>query len=77
MKKNIKKGWKSTITGIIILLASLAYMFVTLVFRQPINFYVFISGLLCGILLLFSPDTLINKIETIIGKFFDNNQNQE
>jgi hypothetical protein len=76
-RKNIKKGWKSTLTGVIILLASLAYMFVTLVFQQPINFYVFISGLLCGILLLFSPDTLINKIESIIGKFFGNNQGQE
>lgn len=76
-RKNIKKGWKSTLTGVIILLASLAYMFVTLVFQQPINFYVFISGLLCGILLLFSPDMLINKIESIIGKFFGNNQGQE
>lgn len=75
-KNNIKKGWKSTLTGVIILLASLAYMFVTLMFQQPINFYVFISGLVCGILLLFSPDTLINKIEMILGKFFNSNHNQ-
>jgi uncharacterized membrane protein len=77
-KNNLKAGWKSTLTGVIILLASLAYMFVTLMFQQPINFYVFISGLVCGILMLFSPDTLINKIEIILGKFFNNNnQNTE
>ncbi len=64
MKNNIKTGWKSTITGIIVLLVALVYM----LFAETLNFYAFGSAMVVGVLLLFSPDTLIN----LIGDFFKN-----
>jgi len=64
MKNNIKTGWKSTITGIIILLVALVYMLLA----ETLNFYAFGSAMVVGVLLLFSPDTLIN----LIGDFFKN-----
>lgn len=72
-KKNLKSGWKSTLTGIIVLLVTLLYMLIA----EPINFYVFATGLIFGVLLLFSPDTLINKIELILGKIFSKKQENE
>lgn len=64
MKNNIKTGWKSTITGIVVLLVALVYM----LFAETLNFYAFGSAMVVGVLLLFSPDTLIN----LIGDFFKN-----
>lgn len=71
MKKNIKKGWKSTITGVVILIAALVYMLLV----QPVDYYIFCTALIVGVLLLFSPDTLINKIELFLG--FNNNNKTE
>lgn len=64
MKNNIKTGWKSTITGIVVLLVALVYMLLA----ETINFSAFGSAMVVGVLLLFSPDTLIN----LIGDFFKN-----
>lgn len=59
MINNVKTGWKSTITGIIILLVDLVYMLLA----ETLNFYAFGSAMVVGVLLLFAPDTLINLIE--------------
>lgn len=63
--------WKSTFMGIIVLLATLFY----LVFKDDVNFYVFATGLIISVLLILSPDTLINKIEMIVSNIFKNNSN--
>ncbi len=62
MTNNVKTGWKSTITGIIILLVALVYMLLA----ETLNFYAFGSAMVVGVLLLFAPDTLID----IIKNFF-------
>lgn len=68
-KKNITSGWKSTLTGVIILVVALVYMLIA----ETLNFYAFGSAMVVGVLLLFSPDTLINTIEN----FFKNKKSDD
>ena len=62
MTNNVKTGWKSTITGIIILLVALVYMLLA----ETLNFYAFGSAMVVGVLLLLAQDNLID----IIKNFF-------
>jgi len=73
MKNNITTGWKSTITGFIIILASIVY----LLDAETVNFYAFGTALVVGVLLLFSPDTLINSIEKFFSKKSSDDLNNE
>lgn len=68
-KKNITSGWKSTLTGVVILVVALVYMLIA----ETLNFYAFGSAMVVGVLLLFSPDTLINTIEN----FFKNKKSDD
>lgn len=62
--KNIKKGWKSTIIGVLLFLGGLGY-----VFYNTAPDYVIMSILLAvGILLIFSPDFLIDRLQEFVGK---------
>ncbi len=72
-KNNITTGWKSTLTGIIILVVALSYMLMA----ETLNFYAFGTAIIIGVLLLFSPDTLINTIENFFKNKDSNNLNQE
>jgi hypothetical protein len=56
--KNIYKSWKTTLLGVILIAAGLAYVFV----NQAPDYIV--MGLLVGvgILLVFSPDTIIDVL---------------
>jgi hypothetical protein len=62
--KNIYKGWKSTLAGVLLFLGGLLY-----VFYNSSPDYVIMSILLAsGIGLVFSPDVVISKLQELISK---------
>lgn len=64
IKKNILKSWITTIAGIIVILSVIASIFfVPNITWWPEGFV----GISIGVILLFSPDTLINIIKGFIG----------
>lgn len=64
MKNNIIDSWKTTLVGSVILLAALVSVFVV----ENIVWSDIYIALAMGIALLFSPDTLINKISKLLTK---------
>lgn len=62
--KSRLKDWKTTTLGIILVLASLAYLY----FVENTDKLIFFGILASGILLLFSPDTYINSIKNLLVK---------
>lgn len=62
--KNRLKSWKTTVIGLLLILASLAYLY----FIDKVDKMIFFGMLLSGILLLFSPDTYINSIKSLVTK---------
>lgn len=54
-------NWKTTVLGIILVLASLAYLY----FVEKTDKIIFFGMLISGILLLFSPDTYINSVKNL------------
>lgn len=66
--KNIYKGWKSTVIGLLLSLSGIGYVAFSLI-KGVAPDYVIMSILLAvGILMIFSPDFLINKLQEFIGK---------
>lgn len=66
--KNIYKGWKSTAIGLLLSASGIGYVAFSLI-KGVAPDYVIMSILLAvGILLVFSPDFLINKLQEFIGK---------
>ena len=61
--KNIIKSWKTTIIGLLITGAS-----VVSVFMNKASWTEASVPLTIGIALIFSPDTMINKISTVFTK---------
>lgn len=62
--KNIYKGWKSTIAGVLLFAGGLGY-----VFYNAAPDYVILSILLgSGVLLVFVPDFLINKLQDFFSR---------
>ena len=62
MVRNIYKGWKTTIMGILLFLAGLAY-----VFLNATPDYVILSILLVsGVAMLFFPDNLIEQLKEFV-----------
>jgi len=57
-------SWKTTVLGIILVLASLAYLY----FVENTDRLIFFGMLISGILLLFSPDTYINSVKNLLVK---------
>lgn len=62
--KNRLTAWKTTVLGIILVLASLAYLY----FVENTDKIIFFGMLISGILLLFSPDTYITSIKNLFVK---------
>jgi uncharacterized MnhB-related membrane protein len=60
---------KTTIVGILLIVAALAYI----IFMEDTSIIIFFGSLGIGISLLFLPDTLISGLESLIKK----NQNKE
>ena len=62
--KNIYKGWKSTVAGVLLFLGGLVY-----IFYNTSPDYIIMSILLSsGIGLIFSPDVVISKLQELISK---------
>lgn len=66
--KNIYKGWKSTLIGIIFIVSGLAYVGLSLINGVAPDYVIMSILLAVGLLLIFSPDFLINKLQEFIGK---------
>jgi hypothetical protein len=60
--KNIVAGWKTTILGLLIIAASIAYIFIV----QDSKVFQFSILLVVGIGFLFAPDTIIDGLRSII-----------
>jgi hypothetical protein len=61
MKLNNFKQWKTTTLGLIIMICSIASVFV-----KEIQWSDAIIGIAVGLILIFSPDTIIDKIQNLI-----------
>lgn len=59
---NIIKGWKTTILGLLIVCASIAYIFIV----QDSKVFQFAILLIVGIGFLFAPDTIIDGLRSLI-----------
>lgn len=60
--KNIYKGWKTTIIGIMLFFTGLAYVIV-----NPTPDYIVLSILLAsGVAMLFFPDNLMEQLKNLI-----------
>jgi len=66
--KNIYKSWKSTVIGSILFVAGLSYVGLSLINGVAPDYIIMSILLAVGILLIFSPDFLINKLQDFIGK---------
>ena len=64
MIKGRLKSWKTTIVGILLVLSSLAYLYLV----ESNDKLIFFGMLISGILLLFSPDTYINAVQGLLLK---------
>lgn len=64
MIKNRLTAWKTTVLGTILVLSSLAYLYLV----ENADKLIFFGMLISGILLLFSPDTYINSVKNLLVK---------
>jgi len=62
--KNIIKSWKTSLIGLVIIISSIISVFT----NEAITWADASISLTIGIVLLFSPDTMINKISTVFTK---------
>jgi len=62
--KNIIKSWKTSLIGLVIIISSIISVFT----NKAITWADASISLTIGIVLLFSPDTMINKISTVFTK---------
>ena len=60
--KNIVAGWKTTLLGLAIIAAAIAYIFVV----QDSKVFQFAILLVVGIGFLFAPDTIVDGLRSII-----------
>lgn len=64
MKLNHYKQWKTTTLGLVIILSSIASVFVKEIQWQDASI-----GIAVGLMLVFSPDTILNKIINLLKVF--------
>lgn len=57
-------AWKTTVLGLLLVIASLAYLYLV----ENTDKLIFFGMLISGILLLFSPDTYINSVKNLLVK---------
>ena len=62
--KNIYKGWKSTLAGVLLFLGGLLYVF----YNSSPDYIIMSILLVSGIGLIFSPDVVISKLQELISK---------
>lgn len=67
--KNIVAGWKTTLLGLIIIAAGIAYIFIV----QDSKVFQFAILLIVGIGFLFAPDTIVDGLRSLI----DNNKHKK
>ena len=60
--KNIVEGWKTTLLGILVILAAVAYIFIV----QDSKVFQFAILLIVGIGFLYAPDTIIDGLRSLI-----------
>jgi len=60
--KNIVAGWKTTVLGLLIMAAGIAYIFVV----QDSKVFQFAFLLIVGIGFLFAPDTIVDGLRSLI-----------
>tara|TARA_R110000822_G_scaffold146444_1_gene285537 strand:- start:252 stop:461 length:210 start_codon:yes stop_codon:yes gene_type:complete len=60
--KNIVEGWKTTLLGILVILAAIAYIFII----QDSKVFQFAILLIVGVGFLYAPDTIIDGLRSII-----------
>ena len=60
--KNIVEGWKTTLLGILVILAAIAYIFIV----QDSKVFQFAILLIVGIGFLYAPDTIIDGLRSLI-----------
>jgi hypothetical protein len=60
--KNIVAGWKTTLLGILVILAAIAYIFIV----QDSKVFQFAILLIVGIGFLFAPDTIVDGLRSLI-----------
>ncbi len=59
---NIVKGWKTTLLGILIMAAAIAYIFIV----QDSKVFQFAILLVVGIGFLFAPDTIVDGLRSLV-----------
>lgn len=64
MVKNVYKSWRTTLLGIVIIIAAIVSVFVT----TAITWFDASIGIGIGLALCFAPDILIKKITTLFKK---------
>jgi hypothetical protein len=68
MKKNIAhnlvKSWKTTVIGLVVLAAALTSIFIV----DNINWFDASIGVGIGLALMFSPDSILKRISSLISK---------
>jgi hypothetical protein len=75
MAKNITKGWKTTLVGLLILASAIASIFLT----ERIGWADLTAPILIGIALIFSPDSILTKISNLfsnLGNILGGTKNQ-
>jgi hypothetical protein len=60
--KNIVSGWKTTLLGILVIAASIAYIFIV----EESKVFQFAILLIVGIGFLFAPDTIVDGLRSLI-----------
>lgn len=60
LTKNLVKSWKTTVIGLVILVAAIISIFLV----DNINWLDASIGISIGLILLFAPDTLLQKIRS-------------
>ena len=65
--KNIS-DWKTTILGIILIISGLGYTGGCVFYKSDVNYIVMSILIASGIGMIFSPDTIISKLNYLIDK---------
>lgn len=66
--KNLKKSWKTTMLGIVLIISGLAYTLGSVYLKSEIDYKIMSILIASGIALMFSPDTFIDKLNYFIGE---------
>lgn len=74
---NIKKGIKTTITGIVFLILGIVYMFFSLSKEIDLNLWIFGGTIGSGVAFIYFPDDFIGKLKLVLKNFKINDKSAE